>query len=202
MCNTVAMRDNPTGWPKRLSQQIGAAIRGTRAAQNISAVKLAEKTAELNYPIHRVTISKIESGERAITMAELIVLAAALNTVPLALFVPDAATATTEILPGVEMLGVAAVGWFAGTASETPAGVTRDRSVTSRLDLTMKLTEVDEQLNIQRRNLFQQEMALQNFEMADELRERQAERSRQTGELVKSLEQQRDSIIHKLALGY
>jgi transcriptional regulator with XRE-family HTH domain len=202
ICNTVGMRDNPTGWPERLSKQIGGAIRGTRAAQNISAVRLAARAGELGYPLHRTTISKIESGERAITVPELVVLAAALNTVPLALFVPDAASATTEILPGVEMLGVAAVGWFAGTASETPDGVKRDKAITSRLDLAMRLTEVDEQLNVQRRNLFQQEMGLQQFEMGDELRAHEDERLKQTGELVNSLEKQRDSIIHKLALGY
>lgn len=201
-CDNVAVRDNPTDWPKRLSKQVGAAITGTRKAQNISAVKLAARTGELGYPIHRVTIAKIESGDRAVTMPELIVLAAALNTVPLALFVPDAATAATEILPGIEMTGIAAVGWFAGTTSDAPDGVTRDKAVTSRLDLTMKLAEVDEQLDKERRNLFQVESGLEKLDMPDGLRDRQQQRLEDVRERVASLEQQHDSIIHKLALGY
>jgi transcriptional regulator with XRE-family HTH domain len=193
------MADNLDDWPAELSRRIGAALYAARDAKDMSAVKLATRTAELGFPIHRVAISKLESGERPITVPELITLAAALDTVPLALLLPTTTDATIEILPGSEMTGAAAIGWFTGTTSATPAGVTRDRSATSRLELTMRLNEVDEHLDIQRRNLFQVESSLQTFTMREELKEHQQERVSQTRELVKSLEGQRDSILHLLA---
>ena len=193
------MDDNPDQWPAELSRRIGAAISETRETQDVSAVKLSARTAELGYPIHRVAISKLESGERAITVPELVILAAALNTVPLALLLPGTVEETVEILPNNPMPGADAIGWFTGTTSATPTGVERDRSATSRLELTMRLNEVNEHLGIQQHNLRQTELALQAFTMRDELRKHEEERVEHTLQLVKSLEGQRDSILHLLA---
>ena len=74
------MNDISGAWPAELAKGIGSAIRSTREMQHVSAVKLAARATELGFPIHRVAISKLESGERAVTLPELIVLAAALNT--------------------------------------------------------------------------------------------------------------------------
>lgn len=166
----------------------------------MSAVKLAARTTELGYPIHRVAISKLESGERAITVPELVILAAALNTVPLALLLPSTADETIEILPGNEMTGAAAIGWFTGTTSGTPAGVTRDWSATSRLELTMRLNEVDELLDVQRHSLLQAESGPRVLKMPDELKARMNETAQRARELIESLEKQRISIRHALAL--
>jgi transcriptional regulator with XRE-family HTH domain len=193
------MDDNDREWPAGLSSRIGAAIRTTRDAQNISAVKLAARTGELGYPIHRVAISKLESGERAITVPELVILAAALNTVPLALLLPGAADEKIEILPDSVMTGAAMIGWFTGATSTTPAGVMRDWSATSRFDLTMKLNQVDELLGIQRHNLRQAKLSLQTLRMTDAFRKHQQETVKHTEGLVKSLEEQRDSILYTLA---
>lgn len=89
-------------WPAGLSAQIGAAIRDARVELGISAVKLATRTGELGYPIHRVAISKIESGEREITVAELLVLAAALDVPPINLVIPPDA-GEVVVLPGVHL---------------------------------------------------------------------------------------------------
>jgi transcriptional regulator with XRE-family HTH domain len=186
-------------WPTGLSSRIGAAIRGTREIQNMSAVKLATRTAELGYPIHRVAISKLESGERDITVPELVVLAAALDTVPLALLLPGAAEETVEILPANKMTGAAAIGWFTGTTSATPAGVTHDRATTSRLDMTMRLNEVDEHLDMQRHNLLQAESGPRALTMPDALKAQMEESAQRARELIESLERQRESILHALA---
>jgi transcriptional regulator with XRE-family HTH domain len=191
--------DDSLGWPRELSSRIGAAIRRTRDAQNISALKLAARTGELGYPIHRVAISKLESGERDITVPELVILAAALNTVPLALLLPDTADPTVEILPSNEMTGAAAIGWFTGTTSATPAGVTRDPSATSRLALTMSLNEVEERLALQRHSLLQAEGGPRVLQMSDELKALAEESAHRARAMVESLEKQRDSILHALA---
>jgi transcriptional regulator with XRE-family HTH domain len=191
--------DDSQGWPRELSARIGAAIQVTRKAQNISAVNLAAQTAELGYPIHRVAISKLESGDRDITVPELFILAAALNTVPLALLLPDTADATIEILPGNEVAGAAAIGWFTGTTSATPVGVARDASATSRLALTMSLNEVDELLQLQRHSLLQAESGPRLIAMPDALKTQMEATAQHARELIESLEKQRDSILHALA---
>jgi hypothetical protein len=145
--------------------------------------------------------SKLESGERDITVPELVILAAALNTVPLAFPLPDTTDATIQILPGKQMTGAEVIGWFTGTTSATPVGVMRRRSATSRLELTMRLNEVNQHLAIQRENLIQAESALEGgpFTVYDELQEHQWERVKRTRQLVDSLLAQQDSILHLLA---
>ncbi len=121
------------------------------------------------------------------------------KTVPLPLLLPGTFDETVEILPDSEMAGAAAIGWFTGTTSATPAGVTRDQTATSRLERTMRLNAVDEDLDIQRRNLFQLESSLDSFTMVDELKEHQRERAKHIRGLINSLEQERDSLLHMLA---
>ncbi|WP_131813935.1 helix-turn-helix domain-containing protein [Mycolicibacter kumamotonensis] len=189
--SVVAMDDNSEPWPAELAKRVGAAIRSTREMQNVSAVKLAARATELGFPIHRIAISKLESGERAVTLPELIVLAAALNTAPLALLLPGPADEAIEILPDNKMTNAAAIGWFTGTTDATPGGVTRDRSATWRLELTMQLNEVDERLEVQRHNLFQAE----SVTPADAFVEHHREQVEHTRAIIKSLERQRDQII-------
>lgn len=54
-----------------------------------SAQWLADKTGELGYQVSRTTISDLENGRRRyVTTAELVVLALALDTAPIALMYP------------------------------------------------------------------------------------------------------------------
>lgn len=164
------MDDASTDWPRALSTRIGAAIRSTREQQNVSASKLAELTRSLGYPIHRVALGRMEEGERDVTIAELVVIAAALNTVPTALaipvFAPGAevipATDTTpavdapasapdvEVLPGRPMPPSAAVGWFTGLSTSNPAGIERVPAATWALDQVLELISADERLRTYR----------------------------------------------------
>lgn len=193
---------SPQDWVERQAAGVAAEVRRLRKVQRRSAQWVADRTVELGYPISRATIADLENGRRKwVTIAELITLAAALNTVPLALLLPSTPDEKIEILPDNEMPVGNAIGWFAGTTNATPDGVERDPSATSRLELTMRLNEVNEHLEIQQHNLRQTEAALQTFTMRDELREHQQERVEHTRQLVESLEGQRDSIRHILAQG-
>lgn len=185
--------DDSAGWPSGLSSIIGAAIRSAREAENVSAVKLAKKTSELGYPIHRTAIANIEAGERIITIAELVILAAALNTSPLALLL-DTAQAV-EILPGNYMHVADALGWFTGTTGATPAGVISKRP--ERIDLMMQLNEVVEQVVRQKENLLSARAAATTGGIAKEHQDRIVKHSQ---ELLDSLQAKRDSILHMLDL--
>jgi transcriptional regulator with XRE-family HTH domain len=181
VCENVAVGDKQIDWPAQLSRQIAAAISATRTARGMSILRLANRTGELGYPVNRIAITRIESGDRVVTVAELIVLAAALGTTPMALLFTDT-DAEVEILPGIDVTGADAAGWFTG-------------SETSLLDLIADLNDIDQQLDIQRRNLFQVESGLEKLDMPEGLKDHQRQRAEHVRELIKSLEQQRESII-------
>jgi hypothetical protein len=96
------------------------------------------------------------------------------------------------------MAGAAAIGWFTGTTSATPAGIARDRSATSRLELTMRLNEIDELLDLQRHSLLQAESGPRVLTMPEQLKARMDESAQRARDLIESLELQRISILHAL----
>ena len=181
MCENATMGDKQTDWPAQLSHQIAAAISATRTARGMSILRLANRTEELGCPVNRIAITRMEAGDRMVTVSELIALAAALGTTPIALLFPDAGAAV-EILPRIEVAGSDAAGWFTGTE-------------TSLLDLIANLNDIDQQLDIQRSNLFQVESGLEKLEMPDGLKDHQRQRIEHIRELIDSLEQQRESIM-------
>jgi len=67
----------------------------------------------------RQTVADLESGRRRfVTTAELLVLAAALDTTPIALMYPnpsDEPDNVVEVLPGIEATGFQAAQWFSGS---------------------------------------------------------------------------------------
>jgi hypothetical protein len=81
----------------------------------MSAQQLADRCAELGLEIPRAVLANLETGRRPlVSVAELLVLAAALEVPPLALAIPIARQETTEILPGVEVPTLDAAGWWQG----------------------------------------------------------------------------------------
>lgn len=85
-------------------------LRGKRSAQWLS-----DRTDELGYRVSRAVIADIENGRRKyVTTAEVVVLAAALNTAPIALLYPEPYDDVTEYLPGVDTSEWLALQWFSG----------------------------------------------------------------------------------------
>ncbi|MEZ0341524.1 hypothetical protein ACAG25_16250 [Mycobacterium sp. pV006] len=100
-----------TQWSGETHRRIAAAIRKARGKR--SAQWLADRTAELNYPITRAQIANYESGRKqSLDIVELLVIAAALNTSPVALVYPGPYAKMVELLPGVEVPEMIAVEWF------------------------------------------------------------------------------------------
>ena len=103
-------------WEQSLTVRIGTAIKRLRGKR--SAQWLADETAKFGYAIGRATISEIETGRRrTITVAELFVLARALNAAPVTLVFPDPTddqSRLVEALPGVEVTEFEAAQWFSG----------------------------------------------------------------------------------------
>lgn len=89
-------------WREATAQRIGQAVQRRRKERNMSVSEVAERTRELGYPIHRVTLGKLESNNREgkFDVVELIVLAVALDTEPVHLLFPDLLHGPVDWLPG------------------------------------------------------------------------------------------------------
>ena len=106
----IGMSDS---WPDEITARIAGAIKKLRGDR--SGQWLSDRTADLGHRVSRSTISEIETGRRkSITVADLIILAAALDTVPVALVYPGPYDEDVRALPAVEVPQIWAVRWFSG----------------------------------------------------------------------------------------
>jgi transcriptional regulator with XRE-family HTH domain len=90
-------------------------VRRYREARKWSAQRLADRCAELGLDMSRATITDLENGRRvAISAAELLVLAKALDVAPLLLIIPVGRQPKIEALPGEDIATWDAAYWFFG----------------------------------------------------------------------------------------
>jgi transcriptional regulator with XRE-family HTH domain len=110
-----------------MTAQIGERVARTRSKRDMTVQALADRCAEMGLPIGRVTITKLERGMRqAVTPAEVMVLAAALDVAPVELLFPVGVDERIEILPGQLVDSLAAVRWFCGDLKlEVSGGVVK-----------------------------------------------------------------------------
>jgi hypothetical protein len=101
-------------WAENLVRRVGLAMKKTRGSN--SAKWLSDKTAELGYRVSPSVIAKLDSGHRGsvLGVAELMVLAAALNIPPGLMLFPEYPTGNAEFLPGRTSDTKAALDWFSG----------------------------------------------------------------------------------------
>lgn len=105
-------------WAADVVQRVGAEVKRLRGSSG-SAQWLSERCAELGYPIGRATISEIEVGRRkTVSVPELIVLAAALDTSPVCLVYPGPYKGRVEFLPGNSEMEYDAAQWFSALGIE------------------------------------------------------------------------------------
>lgn len=84
----------------------------------MSAQQLADRCAELGLPIRRSVLANLESGRReTLSVAELLVLAKALEVAPILLLFPLGYQETIEVVPGEEVPVPDAAMWFTGEMS-------------------------------------------------------------------------------------
>jgi hypothetical protein len=110
----VAKDQDGQRWSEDLVRRIGLAVKKARGKK--SAQWLSDETAKLGYRISPTVIAKLDSGHRGsvLGVAELMVLAAALDIPPGLLLFPGYPTGDVEFLPGRETYTNAALDWFSG----------------------------------------------------------------------------------------
>lgn len=100
-----------------MARLVAREVRRYREAQRpkMSAQQLADRTAELGMPIPRSVLANLESGRReTVSVAEVLVLAAALNVSPAELMCPVGFDQQAEMLPGRMVDPREAMRWFTG----------------------------------------------------------------------------------------
>jgi transcriptional regulator with XRE-family HTH domain len=102
-------------WQARLTRVVAEQVRHHRQVLGMSAQELSDRCAELGLPIPRPVLSNLENGRRdSVSVAELIILARALEVAPVALAMPLGRQETTELFPGQQVPTWDAARWFAG----------------------------------------------------------------------------------------
>lgn len=104
-------------WSARVARLVAREVRRYREKQRpkMSAQQLADRTAELGMPIPRSVLANLESGRReTVSVAEVLVLAAALNVAPLDLIFPVGFDKAAEMLPGRMLDPLTATRWLTG----------------------------------------------------------------------------------------
>lgn len=106
---------NQPDWSTRLALTIAGEVRRHRQAQGLSAQQLSERCAAWGMPIQRSVLANLESGRRTtVTVAEVLVLSAALGVPPATLLFPAGHVQSVEVLPNGWQQPVAAVDWISG----------------------------------------------------------------------------------------
>jgi transcriptional regulator with XRE-family HTH domain len=119
-------------WELGLAGRVGRVVQGRRKALNMTAQDLAERTRELGYPVSRQAISKIEGNFRTgkLDVAELFILAVALDMPPALLLFPSFPSGTVELLPDDrEATGDQGVRWLAGDRPLPARRIDRERGI-------------------------------------------------------------------------
>ncbi|MFI6105803.1 helix-turn-helix domain-containing protein [Streptomyces sp. NPDC051310] len=158
-------------WGSRLTQNIAREVRRYRQKKGLSAQQLSDRTVELGMPIQRSVLANLESGRRTtVTVAEVLVLAAALGVPPGVLIFPVGFAQHCENLPGSFPEPIWAIEWLSGRAilgeeeveeyAESPLGLIRTHE--ERMEYLMRA--------IRRRDQAREEFSQQSEEDGDALR--------------------------------
>jgi transcriptional regulator with XRE-family HTH domain len=167
-------------WEMRVAGWVGEAVQRRRKALEWTGVQLAERTADLGYPITRVAISKIEGNSRAgkFDVAELLILAAALDIPPALLLAPSFPDGQVETRPGLSVDSRQAVKWIAGRGTElveadAAAEETEDRVARVREMLASPDTTREQRKQLEGDRRYYHEVALSK--LRDHLQREKAE---------------------------
>lgn len=105
-------------WEVEHAHRVGKEVQRLRKAAGLTAQQLGDRAEQLGMKMTRQAISDLENGRRRyVTTAELVILAAALNTSPVNLVYPGPYDLQVDLMPGVSVLEFDAAEWFSGVSS-------------------------------------------------------------------------------------
>jgi transcriptional regulator with XRE-family HTH domain len=156
-------------WEDRLSAQVGLNIAVARAEAGLTAQELSDALTQGGVPLGRPAISQIETGQRAVSLAEALAIAAVLGVAPAELVYapsPD----PVEALPGeASMTGAEAADWLRGylprpapheSRSEWLGRAAEEQAAQLTVNPWTLLSRLERQLHFHHRNVEQAEVKL------------------------------------------
>jgi hypothetical protein len=110
----MAKTQDELPWDAELVRRVGEAAKTARGGK--SAAWLSAQTEKLGYKISTSVIAKLDSGHRGsvLSVAELLIIAAALDVPPLALLFPKLPDGDVEVVPGKPVSSLDAYLWATG----------------------------------------------------------------------------------------
>jgi transcriptional regulator with XRE-family HTH domain len=99
---------------KAPSEAAAEELRRVRMRKGWHQQQLADRLHEIGAPIDRATISKIETGERRVTLDEIFWFAYALGVSPAALVLPRPARSMVAVTPTMSVTALEALNWLRG----------------------------------------------------------------------------------------
>lgn len=169
-------------WSARVLRTVAGEVRRHRITRGMSHQQLADECARLGHPrLQRAVINNLENGrKRDVSVADVLVLAAALEVAPAALVFPAGYAAEVEYLPGQTADPLQAADWFAG--EQAPED--------SALALMRRHRELERRVRGLYRRIWEQGIAQQRYGL--ELEDAEAEAGREMArELVDQLHELR-----------
>ncbi len=163
-------------WSVRLSRRIATQIRFWREQRGLTALQLAKRTAQLGYSLPRGVIANLENNRRdSVTVAELLILAAALDVPPVLLIAPVGREREVEMLPGTQTPSWQVRGWIHGAAEPNYAGFSaakwqQSRRAIALYDIHRLLVREHQQIERRIKQLVDQEHFAVDDMVADDLR--------------------------------
>lgn len=111
------------GWSVLLTRRVAAEVRYWRERRGMTALQLARRTAQLGYQLPRSVLANLENNRRdTVTVAELLILAAALDIPPVLLIAPVGREREIEVLPATRTTPWQVRGWIHGAVEPNYQG--------------------------------------------------------------------------------
>jgi hypothetical protein len=112
----VRVRARPMAyWEERLTKIVAQQIQNWRDVRGVTAVQLENLTENLGHRVSKSVIANLENDRReSISLAEFLVISAALDIPPILLLAPVGKVSVMEILPGVDISPWEVRGWIHG----------------------------------------------------------------------------------------
>lgn len=108
-------------WQDNLTASVAGEVRRYREARGMSAQQLADECKRRGFAISRSALANLENNRReSITLAEVLILATALEVPPALLIFPLGQRRSVEVTPGELADPLAAILWFSGQDRDYP----------------------------------------------------------------------------------
>ncbi|MFI5851566.1 helix-turn-helix domain-containing protein [Micromonospora chalcea] len=164
------------GWSVLLARRIAAEVRYWREQRGMTALQLARRTAQLGYQMPRSVLANLENNRRdTITVAELLILAAALDVPPVLLIAPVGRERDIEVLPETRTTPWHVRGWIHGAVEPNYEGFSatmwqQSRRAIALYDIHRLLVREHQQIERRIQQLADQEHLVVGDITSDDLR--------------------------------